>query len=137
MGKIVFIAMLLLAAVASWGHAGVVVIGHDSLGSINPTVLKRIYTGRAVQVADAAVTPVNLKAGDRTRSFFFRAVLQRSDDEYIAYWIVRRAIGKGAPPLEVDTARDMIDYVRSTPGAIGYIDATQLEPGVQVLLSLP
>jgi len=120
--------------------AGVVVIGHESLTSLGPldkNILGRIYAGRTVQVAGQAVQPVNLAPGDAIRGVFLRETLRQSDDDYVAYWIVRRAIGKGAPPPEVSNSREMVEFIRSTPGAIGYLDVSQIVPGVKVLLNLP
>ena len=132
-----FLTALLLTGASSLSYAGVAVIGHEGLGTIDKTLISRIFTGRTVEVEGKAVQPVNLKPGNATRASFLRAVLQQSDDDYVAYWIVRRAIGKGTPPPEVGTAQAMLDFVRSTPGAIGYVDANQLVPGVKVLFSLP
>lgn len=131
---------LLLAGVSTWAVAEVVVIGHESLGgltTLDKNLLGRIYSGRVVQVAGISVQPVNMKAGDATRTVFIKETLKQSDDDYIAYWIVRRAIGKGVPPVEMKSAQEMIDFVRSTPGGIGYIDAAQKRPGIKTLLTLP
>jgi hypothetical protein len=125
--------------VSSWSYAGVVVIGHDLMKEkvMDKTVLSRIYTGRVVQFAGEPVLPVNLKPGNSIRAYFMQTVLQQSDDDYVAYWIVRRAIGKGVSPLELDSPQEVIKHVRSHPGAIGYVDETLVVPGVKVILSLP
>lgn len=131
---------LLLAGLPSWAFAEVVVIGHESWGAttgFDKNLVGRIFTGRAVQVAGMSVQPVNMKTGDATRTVFIKEILKQSDDDYVAYWIVRRAIGKGTPPVEMESAQEMIGFVRSTPGAIGYIDASQLRPGINTLLILP
>jgi len=128
---------LILVGIALPCLAKTVVIGDESLGAIDATIVGRVYTGRTVQVAGVAVQPVNMKAGDPRRLAFLRAILQQSDDDYVAYWIVRRAIGKGTPPPEVDNLQALFDYVRSTPGAIGYAEEADLVPGVKVLLILP
>ena len=51
-----------------------------------------------------------------------------------AYWTVRRYIGKGAPPREITKSADLIRFVTTTPGAIGYVDAADVQPGLNVLL---
>jgi len=135
-----FLVGIVVVGLSPPASAGVVVIGHESLtslGSLDKNILGRIYTGRTVQVAGKAVQPVNLATGDAIRVVFIRETLRQSDDDYVAYWIVRRAIGKGAPPPEVNNIREMVEFIRSTPGAIGYLDASQIVPGVKVLLTLP
>jgi ABC-type phosphate transport system substrate-binding protein len=123
----------------AWVLADVAVIGNQSLKTtkIDKEMLGRIFTGRMVMVAGISVQPVNTKAGEVSRAVFIREILHKSDDEYIAYWIVRRAIGKGAPPPEMTTVQDMVVFIVSTPGAIGYIDASQVTPGMNVLMRLP
>ncbi len=136
-GALFCLATLVMACTSSLCHAGIVVIGHEILQEMDKTVVGRIYTGRTVQVAGVAVQPVNMKTGDAKRASFLRTILQQSDDDYVAYWIVRRAIGKGTPPPEVENAQAVIQFVRSTKGAVGYIDEADLVPGLSVLFILP
>lgn len=128
---------LLLIGTGSSAHARVAVISHEGLAAMDQTVIGRIFTGRMVQVGGTTVQPVNLRAGDRTRGEFLRAVLQQSDDDYVAYWIVRRSIGRGTPPPEMEGAREVMAFVQSTPGAVGYVDEALLGPGIRVLFLLP
>jgi hypothetical protein len=60
--------------------------------------------------------------------------MNEDDDKYIADWIARRYAGLGAPPRELSSSSAVINYIRNTPGAIGYIDEAELEPGLNVLL---
>lgn len=129
--------ILLIGAMPSWCSAGVLVIGHETLESIDTTLLRRIYTGRVVIVQGQSVQPVNQKASTSSRTLFIKSVMKQNDDDYVAYWIVRRAIGKGTPPLELENDAEVLDYVQSNQGAIGYIDAATSVSGVEVLLSLP
>jgi ABC-type phosphate transport system substrate-binding protein len=141
MFRVLILGIILIQGFFStWVYAGVAVIGNNSLkgvGKIDMNVLSLIYTGRSTQVEGIAVQPVNMKPGNITRSVFLKTVLQKSDDDYVAYWIVRRAIGKGAPPLEMHDPEGMINFIQSNPGAIGYIDDKELVPGVCVLMTIP
>lgn len=130
-------SLALLLGPALPAQAGVTVIAHKEIAGVDVGLLGRIFTGRTTQVDGIAVHPVNLKAGDEIRAEFLRLVLQQNDDDYIAYWIVRRSIGRGVPPPEAENAREVVAYVRSTPGAIGYIDEASVEPGMTVLFRLP
>jgi len=116
------------------GADGVVVIGHPNVKRIDATTLARIYTGRVIEVDGISVTAVNANTGSPVRSRFLQIYLNQDEDKYTAYWTVRRYIGKGASPRELSRSADVINFVRSTPGAIGYIDEADLQPGVNVLL---
>lgn len=135
--KFMCLGIFLALYMTSPCYAGVAVIGHETLEPMDGPLLRRIYTGRVVLVKGKSIQPVNLKTGNGSRDIFMQAIIKQSDDDYVAYWIVRRAIGKGTPPLELESDQEVVDYVRSTPGAIGYIDEAHLTSGVNLLLSLP
>lgn len=131
-------AFLCLGALALGGPAmadeGVVVIGHPGLRGLDADTLRRIYAGRVVELDGQPLRPVQWPAGHPLRRRFAAALLQQSDEDFIAYWTVRRYIGKGAPPRELASVAEVVAHVLSTPGALGYIDAADLRPGHHVLL---
>lgn len=114
--------------------AGVAVIANAPLRGIDAVMLRRIYTGRMVELDGLPLRPLQLLRGQPLRQRFLSSVMEQSEDDYTAYWTVRRYIGKGAPPLELPGTTELIEHVRRTPGAIGYIDAAELRPGMNVLL---
>jgi ABC-type phosphate transport system substrate-binding protein len=111
----------------------VVVIGHAGVPKVDAALLQRLYTGRAIEVANSVVTVVNLGPGHPTRERFLAQVLALDNERYVAYWTVRRHIGKGIPPRELRSAAEVIEFVQSTPGAIGYVSAGDLRPGLNVI----
>lgn len=128
--------MFLLAASAAGTCAadGVVVIGHPNVKRLDGQTVARIYTGRVIEVDGISITAVNANRGSAVRDRFLQVFLNQDEDKYTAYWTVRRYIGKGASPRELSKASDIIRFVTSTPGAIGYIDETDIQPGLNVLL---
>ena len=136
MFKVVIRAFLLMLASAGGvaSAAGVVVIGHPNLKRLDAPTVARIYTGKVIEVDGVSVTAVNASSGSSVRNRFLQVYLNQDEDRYTAYWTVRRYIGKGASPRELPGSADVINYVNSTPGAIGYIDEADIQPGVNVLL---
>jgi len=127
--------LALAAAALDLGAAeGVIVIGHPNIKRLDSPTLARIYTGRVIEVDGVPVTAINANAGSDVRTRFLQVFLQQDEDKYTAYWTVRRYIGKGASPREMSKSSDVIRFVTSTPGAIGYIDASEMQPGLNVLL---
>ncbi|MCK6393150.1 hypothetical protein [Zoogloea sp.] len=111
----------------------VVVIGHSQLPKLNAGALRKLYTGRSTEVNGAPVIVVNALPGSPVRNRFLSLYVEQDDERYVAYWTVRRFIGKGLPPKEMESSAAIIDFVQKTPGAIGYIDAADLKPGLNVL----
>jgi len=128
--------LLALACMATELNAdgGVVVIGHANLNRLDVATLEKIYTGKVIEVNGIPVKPVNANSGSAIRNRFLQVYLNEDEDKYTAYWTVRRYIGKGVSPRECPSSADVINFVKSTPGGIGYIDEADLQPGVNVLL---
>ncbi len=115
-------------------RAGVVLIAHATMPSIDMQTAQRLFNGRAVEVAGVVVLPVNAAPGSKARERFMAQVMTMDEDKYVAYWTVRKHIGKGTPPRELKTAAEVMDFVQSTPGALGYVMAAELRPGLNVVL---
>lgn len=126
------LALLLAGSPAQ--ASNVVVIGHASLSRLDAGTVQKVFTGKAIEVGGVAVTAVNASTGSNVRNRFLQTFLSQDEEKYTAYWTVRRYIGKGAPPKELNSSAEVINFVQSTPGAIGYIDEGDLKPGLNVLL---
>lgn len=112
--------MWLLAPLTSYGK--IVVVGSQNVAPLDTIAVKRIYTGRVIEVNGVTVYPVNIKASHPNRERFLKKYLKQNSDEYEAYWTVRRFIGKGTPPIELNSEKEIIEYIRSNSGAIGYLN---------------
>jgi hypothetical protein len=128
-------ALLALAAVPSQGADSVafVVIAHSNVARVDAPTLQRLYTGRAIEVGGLPVTVVNASVGMPLRERFLADVVGLDSDRYIAYWTVRRHVGKGVPPRDLKSAAEIIDFVQATPGGLGYIATGDLRPGLNVV----
>ena len=129
---------LMLAVMAGEVSAagGVAVIGNANLAKLDTETVGKIYEGRIIEVDGVAVTAVNVASGSPVRSRFLRACLNKDDDRYVVSWLIRKNSGQGAPPKELPSSAEVIKYVKSTPGAIGYIDESEIRPDLNVLLKL-
>lgn len=127
-------------SVAVWAAGpsdGVVVIAHPGLQKLDVATLRRIWTGRSIEFGGVQVVPLNLHSGQAPRDRFMAAVMGQDDEKFIAYWTVRRYVGKGTPPREVGSPAEMLNTVQNTPGAIGYLDGADLKPGINVSILRP
>ena len=111
----------------------IVIIGNVNLTKVSAEVIPKIFTGKVLEVGGINVIAVNVVPGN-LRDRFLTSFLKQNDEKYVAYWTVRRYIGKGAPPKELRDAADVIKFVQATPGAVGYIDEADLRAGLNVLV---
>ena len=129
--KVVSLAVSLAFAQARADE--IVVIGNNNVPKMDVATIQKVYTGKFISVSGVNVTPVGAKPGTTARNRFLQEFLNQDEEKYTAYWTVRRYIGKGVPPTELASAADVISYVQSTPGAVGYIDEAELKPGMNVI----
>ncbi len=119
--------------------AGLVVIASPDVpvDKISVSEMAAIYTLRkTVWGNNAPVVPVNREANSALREKFSEAVFNLSPQELAEYWNQLRFKGK-QPPLVQTSDQAVLGFVRSVPGAIGYVDGSQAMTGVKVLLRLP
>jgi hypothetical protein len=116
----------------------VVVVANVDTPPLNEATLQRVYLGKVVEIDGRPIIPVNLPKGNVLRRTFMEQVLTNDDEKYIAYWTVRRYIGQGTPPREFATVEQQLEFVRTTPGAVGYADeSAAVKQGLKVLLRKP
>ena len=118
---------------------GLLVIASTQVPDVNISVkqLADIYTLKRNFWADQTqVVPVNREASSVEREKFSEAVFNLSPLELAEYWNQLRFQGK-LPPLVQISDQAVLGFVRSVPGAIGYINANQVPTGVKILIRLP
>jgi ABC-type phosphate transport system substrate-binding protein len=81
-----------------------------------------------------AVQAVDLDKKSATREAFSKEVLGRPLTAIIAYWQQQVFGGEASPPPEKGGDAEVLAFVKSTPGAIGYVAAgTAVGDGVKVI----
>lgn len=83
------------------------------------------------------VQPVDLASNSQVREAFSREVHGRSVSSIKNYWQRQRSSGSATPPEEVANDAAVIAYVKSRPGAIGYVSANARLEGVKALRLTP
>lgn len=127
MKKIILACSLLLSFST---QAGVAIIANKSVtADVSASQLAQLYTGRA---SDLGLTPVN-QSESSTGLYFHDTVLKKSPSQMKAFWSKLVFTGKGTPPKEFKTDEEVLAYVSSTPGAIGYVDDSKVTDSVRVL----
>lgn len=129
-----FVACLLASPLAL---ADVVVIGHPAgPDSIAANQVRDLYLNRSQALPDGQnAKPFELPEGDATRAEFHSKVTGRNDAQLKAFWSQQVFTGRGQPPEEAGNAAAMKAQVSSTPGAIGYLNAADVDDSVKVILT--
>lgn len=81
---------------------------------------------------DELVRPVDLASDSPVRRAFTDAVLKRSVSAVKSYWQQQIFSGRDVPPPELDSDEQVLRYVSTHAGAIGYVSGTARVDGVRV-----
>lgn len=110
--------LLAAAALAAFGaRADGYVIAHLTV-NVAPEEVKQIFTGNMQFSGSRRLVPVDNGA---VQGDFLYKVVRIDPDRYNAIW-TRKAFREGvAPPPVLLSDQEVMDFVRRTPGAIGYV----------------
>ncbi|MBS1143691.1 MAG: phosphate transporter substrate-binding protein, PhoT family [Proteobacteria bacterium] len=132
---LVRLSLLILALMSGLASAAddLVIIGHSAVPKADRVTLQRLFSGRIVSISQQSVMPINLPAGHPARDEFLQWIMEQNEEQYTGYWLVRRYVGKGSPPQELGSIDEVVKYIGATPGAVGYVPASRVPPGGNVI----
>lgn len=119
--------------------AQVAVIAHPSVPAeqVERTTLLDFYTGdRKTWDNGQPVVVVDLEPRGEVKEVFYR-FLGRSPSRMKSIWLRRKLLGEGEPPEAMATQEALLQRIRSTPGAIGFVDERLVTDDVKVLTIIP
>lgn len=140
MNKITFLASTLgftLCLLVNGALADTAVIVHPSNNdAIDKDLVAKIFLGKVKSWPSGGNTlPVNLKEGADIRTKFDETVLEKSSSQVKSYWSKLMFTGKGTPPKEVDSGKEVKALIAENPATIGYIDASEVDSSVKVVFT--
>jgi len=132
---------LLVAGTVAWAQgpeeqAQFLVVIHSSVGesSLTKKEVSDLFLGRTLAWRDGEpVAPVDLASDSPVRSSFSEAIHGRKVSAVKSYWQRQIFSGRAVPPPERESDEQVVQYVRGTPGAIGYVSADASTDGIRVL----
>ena len=134
--KTVAIRCLALAAaltVASLADAAdVVVVMGPTAATVTKDQVANVYLGRSTDF-----TPLDLPESSAVRDAFYKKAADRDAAQVKAVWTRITFTGQGKPPKEMPDAAAVKKAVAADPKAIGYIDKSEADASVKIVLTLP
>jgi len=131
-------AALLLAAPSVFAGELLVVAGANSgLPVLDKSQVRNIFLGKASSLPDGrTAVPVDQPESSPLRDEFYVKVTSHSAAEVKARWAQMAFTGRGEPPRVGKNSSDIKKILNSTPGAVGYIEKSELDASVMVLLTV-
>lgn len=135
MALVAFLAVLTAPSLASGQGFQLVVNSSNQVSSLSKEQVSRMLLKKLTQwPGGGGVRPADQAPDRSVRQRFSEFVHGRSADAIKAYWQRQIFSGRETPPPELASDTAVIDYVRSHPGAIGYVSGgASLGRGVKAL----
>ncbi len=130
---VVVVAISLVASVAA-AAADYKLVVHPSVAAstLSRATVSSMFLKKTARWPDGTpVAAVDQARGSQVRQAFSREVLEKSVEMLDAFWQKQVFTGRATPPLTRTNDADVIAYVRSVPGAIGYVSAGANTSGVK------
>ncbi|WP_231552616.1 type 2 periplasmic-binding domain-containing protein [Alcanivorax nanhaiticus] len=112
----------------------VVVVSQESaIDSLSQNQVRQIFNGQLRRVSGISVKPLDLPNGSASRDAFYQQVTGKSAEQMKSYWARMIFTGRGMPPREVSSERELGMLVGSDPGFIGYVEESRVPAGLRLV----
>ena len=132
-------AVFLVLCCPALSSAGMLVVVAESspLAQMDRHEVRQLYMDNASRFGGYTVTVLDMPEGSQQRERFYEGATGKSASQLKSYWARMIFTGQGMPPRQVKNARDMVQQVKQNPDAVGYVQESDLQEGLRVLLRLP
>ncbi len=129
--------LLLTFATVSAAMEIAVVVSKDNGNAIDRTMIEKIYRGDLTQWPDGGrIEAMDLPENSDVRASFTSLLFGKSVTSLKAIWAVKLYSGRGTPPREVPSEKEVKSMVSFSKNAIGYIRAAEVDGSVKVIMTL-
>ena len=113
----------------------IVVNSTNSVSNLTLSELRKIYFGdRQYWKGSLPVLVLMRSRGAHEREVVLRVVFEMTEETYTKYWVAKVMRAEVSdPPASLYSFGMLQEGVRGNPGAIGYINASDVRPGIKVL----
>lgn len=128
----IILAPIVLAC-AGIAQAEIVVVANPGVGisSLSTAQVSRLFLGQTDQLPNGSKAVPMSVVGD-SEDQFSREILKKSPEQVEKYWARMIFTGKAKQPRQVK-GNDVKAAVAGTPGAISYMDRSQVDGSVKVI----
>jgi ABC-type phosphate transport system substrate-binding protein len=95
-----------------------------------------IFLGRHRKLPTGiAALPIDQPLAGGLRAEFYRKLADKDLAEINAYWARLYFSGKTRPPLQANSASEVLAHVVGNPGGVGYLERNQADARVKIVLT--
>ncbi|MDQ1245620.1 MAG: hypothetical protein QG565_1961 [Campylobacterota bacterium] len=108
------------------------VIANHKMRDLSTAEIKAVFLKKITVIENMEAVPINLAAKDTIREKFENKIIGMDFERLKTYWSNQHYLGK-RPPIRMQSEDSVKAFVKNVEGAIGYINANNLDNDVKVL----
>lgn len=131
------LTICLSLGLVNWAVAEIVVVVNpaNDINNLSKKQVSRIFLGQDRRFPNGQrANPVDQGDVELIKEAFYSKVAKKSLSQLKGYWARRLFNGRGEPPQVVNGDLSTKEFVADNDDAIAYIDATQVDDSVKVVL---
>ena len=135
MGKFTVYFIVLMALFVGVASAETVIICNPGVQEteIPQKALQKIFLGKTAKWSDNSKINIVVLKDTEQHKLFLKSYIHRTSSQWKSHWKKMVFTGKGIKPRQFDDTGACLEYISSTPGAVGYIDAGLANDTVKIL----
>lgn len=134
--SLVLSSVLSLTCVAAMAEVVAVVSAKSPLTDLSKSQIANLFLGNtSLLVLGEPVIPIDLGAGTPLRDEFYARYANKSPAQIRAHWSKLIFTGRGQPPQEVASSKDLKKLIANDPHMIGYLDTEMIDDSLRALVS--
>lgn len=133
--KILFAVTVIFSLSPAYGEDITIVAHKDiAINSITKEQVKDIWLFSIKKLPTAGrIKVVDQKKGSTVRDSFYSTITGKTPSQIKSHWAKQMFMGKGYPPKALPGDEEILQWVASTPGGIGYVNKSATITSVKIL----
>lgn len=114
----------------------VLVVANKSVptDALNPDDVKNIFLGNVTKWNNNDTITLVVSKNSDVHESFLKKFIKRNSSQFTNVWKQNLFTGKGRIPKKFDSTEELVEYISSTKGAIGYVSVnTQINGNIKVV----
>lgn len=118
----------------AYGDVVVIVNFNSEMSEMSKRDVARVFLAKTNRLPSGEKANPIEPAQSQSKKLFYAAVTDKNEVQLRSYWATLIFTGKGRPPKQVKESREVLEFVRSHKGAIGYIEKSLVDDTVKTVM---
>lgn len=134
MKRYIYIGLFIICCSGiTWAEPIMIVNPSVSTVEISRSDVAKIFLGKKKSWDNGEKITAFLLKGGSVHSTFVKRIVRKTPAQFSTHWKRMVFTGKGQALTTVVSEQEMIDSLKNTPGAVGYIDSSTEHDGVNII----